>query len=758
MRTKPMQLSVIAVAALAVFAVAAVMLLAGGNPAQADTTAATVAPDTVGDNYLPPEQAGGGLGPGTIDPPGPQIGDNDDFYDDPLPCSEEAQPDDETVETIADGHIALFDGFWDYEVGHLSMNFCPPSVEHTTDTDPVTLLPTTTTTRSDANIHISKTVFSVHDRYRVTVVDSGATNGNPSSVTGPKIDLAKYPFLRGAVSAVKPDPDSTDANPPNVFANNSVWWVKADDYPANPGTDKPKFLEFSTALMKKADWFKADGPDTGTEEDPPIEFGLTAVHVLVDGSPQEAHVVGAHFFAFDPWTSNTPLEEPQWSSFNTKFNKVEMFPEQYRHMQYVFTDPGQYLVQVNVNGVVRNTIDPPPPGGHAPGWKELTNEESIDSPAEWFTFHAGPQADLGVTITHRDETDNDDTTTISDTTAEFTVTATNAGPEDAKDAVVQIYLPEGLTYKADSARIGSATTAPGSSVFNYQCGVIAWQLERFANDGNLPPGDTRTATPATLTFTANVASDAVKRLTVNAEIRNTDRQALDADLSDNTDSAVVLRSTGKLPSPVFPGVTRDIVEHAIARTHAGDPVYAVNPGDKPLDYSLTGICSDWFDVHDSTAQIYLKDGRNLDYRDQWEFPLILHVSDGLTDMEVSNTAIDDSVPVTINVIDTDENAVHPTVTFTRSNPSPSSQPGLDVNRPVWFYTVQLNTELLNLPEDATPTYLWDAAYYGPTPPAYLHESTFGATSGSAGTVTYRVHVKWEGGGITASYDIEWFDP
>ena len=52
----------------------------------------------------------------------------------PYPCSEEAQPDANTVGEIRDGYYAVFDGFWDYEVGHLSNNFCPPEVTVTTET------------------------------------------------------------------------------------------------------------------------------------------------------------------------------------------------------------------------------------------------------------------------------------------------------------------------------------------------------------------------------------------------------------------------------------------------------------------------------------------------------------------------------------------------------------------------------------------------------------------------------------------------
>ena len=71
MRTKTAQLWVMAVAAPAVFAVAAALLLAGGATARAGA-AATIAPDPSGDNYLPPEQVG--IGPGAL----PRTGDNDD--------------------------------------------------------------------------------------------------------------------------------------------------------------------------------------------------------------------------------------------------------------------------------------------------------------------------------------------------------------------------------------------------------------------------------------------------------------------------------------------------------------------------------------------------------------------------------------------------------------------------------------------------------------------------------------------------------
>ena len=154
----------------------------------------------------------------------PDIPSNADHYADPVPCSEESEPNADTKSVITEGYYAVFDAFWDYEVEHLSDNFCPPEVTETTIDGEFGGEPTTTYTRSDANIHVSKTAFSIPTSYKVTVVDSAEINGNPSDAAEPKIDLADYPFLRDAVSAVETKEDST-----TVFADNSIWWVRLDE-------------------------------------------------------------------------------------------------------------------------------------------------------------------------------------------------------------------------------------------------------------------------------------------------------------------------------------------------------------------------------------------------------------------------------------------------------------------------------------------------------------------------------------------------
>ena len=126
-------------------------------------------------------------------------------------------------------------------------------------------------------------------------------------------------------------------------------------------------------------------------------------------------------------------------------------------------------------------------------------------------------------------------------------------------------------------------------------------------------------------------------------------------------------------------MTRNIVENAIAGTHAGGPVVANNPDERTLTYSLSGRCSNWFQVHPN-GQIVLGAGQTLDVDEQEEFHLTLHVSDGVDASGNADTSADDSEPVTIKVIGTpDGTADHPAVTFSLRNPYPGEQPNRDLS-------------------------------------------------------------------------------
>ena len=690
---------------------------------------------------------------------GPRTGDNAEEYDDPIPCSEEARPDANTTEEVIEsGYYAVFDAFWDYEVGHLSNNFCPPEVTVTTEYDPVKRKNVTVNTRSDANIHISETAFSIDDSYKVTVIDTrpDTVDGTDDEVTGPTIDIADFPFLAksGAVSAVKPDPASTAENPrPDVFANNSLWWIRLDDPNLEDASEKSDLqVGFSTALLDKADWY-------GDEDGSPVLFRFDAVHVLKDESEHEAHVVGAHFFAFDPGTSQT---EAQWSNVESiEDSEIGMQAGQYRPMQFAFTQPGVYRVQVNVLGHVRTKRDPAPEGADE-DWRPISPDWTITSPVQWYTFHVGLEDDVeGNDVSVNIDPVDADGNVISaigrnSSEVSFKVSASNAGPDAAADALVQVHLPQGLSYSS-LPDLGDDVDNPtaGTSVSD-DCGgtIVTWYLD------SLSAGD-----QAAMTFTASVDSGAPGRLTATAEIRNLDSGSLDTDSSNNIDRSTLVRDGAPVSAPSFGIWNLSILEHAIPGAHAGDPVRVSNKDGRELSYRLSGSCSDKFTVH-SNGQIVLADGADLNYEQQWAFPLILQVSDGVDSLGApdSTWVADDSAEALIEVTDTDqETGDHPTVTFSLT----SDDEAFDPQRVVAGQSVSIHARLENVPDSLKPggaewqeegNYIpnwWDRVH-GLIYPAFVSPDEI-PESGTK-DIEYTVHIKWDGGGITDSYTITWNAP
>ena len=94
-----------------------------------------------------------------------------------------------------------------------------------------------------------------------------------------------------------------------------------------------------------------DKNDDDVSDGPPVQFRFSAVHVLQDGTPVEAHVLGAHMFAFDQRKTDTAMRHPQWSNVETDIrSEINMETGQYRPMQFAFTKPGVYLVQAQRPG------------------------------------------------------------------------------------------------------------------------------------------------------------------------------------------------------------------------------------------------------------------------------------------------------------------------------------------------------------------------------------------------------------------------
>ena len=294
------QLSVMAVAALAVFAVAAVMLLSGGNPAQANT--ATFAHDNGGNLW--PEQGGpGGPTPGPTPEPTPE------------PTPQQTQPEacsDSPTNVVSSGHYAVFEVYWNDGDNNLVNNPCPPEVTHNADE---------TVTREASHIHIGHTIMHV----------SGDANLTPRANNA--ADYLQWPFLY---------PDADDADGDSLITGSeigapystNVWALHDCSHDANPPpTEDDLCMGVSAGLLRSADWTHVD-----------FEMESVREPGIAVADRGQAFV----FYKYD----DVPTGEKQvlWGTHNAADTGIDIDAGEYLHPRWAFTQPGTYQFQVHVNG------------------------------------------------------------------------------------------------------------------------------------------------------------------------------------------------------------------------------------------------------------------------------------------------------------------------------------------------------------------------------------------------------------------------
>ena len=207
-----------AVAALAIVAVAAAMMLAGGAPAQATT--ASLTPDS-GKRHLLPM---------ATDPtPTPTR-----IHATREPCPGETGNANTTADVVDSGHIALPHGYWNPVEGELTDASCPPTVEHVPAQPKNGTKPATPARdeRSPSSINIDETIIHI-----------------PNSA---KIDLSTstdYPRDRYAELWAANDAEGRNGS---GIGDRNVWALQG--CPPDGPSDSVMCLMFSAALLNSADW------------------------------------------------------------------------------------------------------------------------------------------------------------------------------------------------------------------------------------------------------------------------------------------------------------------------------------------------------------------------------------------------------------------------------------------------------------------------------------------------------------------------
>ncbi len=157
----------------------------------------------------------------------------------------------------------------------------------------------------------------------------------------------------------------------------------------------------------------------------------------------------------------------------------------------------------------------------------------------------------------------------------------------------------------------------------------------------------------------------------------------DEDLYSEDFSDIAKGSTVSNLDPSFPSsaATRSVAENSGAGTNVGAAVAATDPypaGDA-LTYTLTGTDAGKFEVASTTGQITVKSGTTLDYESgTTSYSVTVNVTDKKDSDGTADTAIDDTIAVTISVTDVSEPPAKPAApTVTANSTTPTSK--LDVS-------------------------------------------------------------------------------
>ena len=607
------QLSVAAVAALAIFAVAAVMLLAGGAPAQATTAALT--PD---DGAAQPR-------PQQTDPsPTPR-------HAPPPPCPGQTGNTNTAAASVVDsGHVALFDVWWNTEELELTNSSCPPTVEHVPAVPKKGKKAATPARddRSPSNIDIAKTVIHIPNSAKVNLNDAGTPY--------PK---TKYPDLWDADGKEDRDSDG-DGTPEEGVGDGIVWALPACPPDGTPAADDLCII-FSAALLNPSDWY-----DLGKGDGVKIEYLLDHVH-QTDIDKQDPR----YTLAYDTPAPNAagPFD-PLWDSSDAQVAEMRVTPGAYERPILFFTSRGTYELQVHIRGNP-NTDKLGIVGDDG----AVSKDHSVSSDVREYVIHVGAEADLAVIAKATPPSPSPgDTVTV-------TITASNAGPDEAPETGVGVTLPPGLTYASHEPASAALSNADDDGVRTWNTGSMAVGVVKTLTVKATVDAETR---GQALTVEAAISGTETVEITETneqgkREVKEYPVPVADPDPSHDTAAVTVTVSTRSNTDPMF-RVMRSVPENSPAGTKVGDPVGVKDPNpDDTLTFTLTGEGADQFAASSVAGgvQIEVADGANLNYEVKPTYELVLEVSDGKDAKGNADSSVDHTIGVLIKLEDIDEGPV-----------------------------------------------------------------------------------------------------
>ena len=261
--------------------------------------------------------------------------------------------------------------------------------------------------------------------------------------------------------------------------------------------------------------------------------------------------------------------------------------------------------------------------------------------------------ELTVQVTDsRDENGNIDTTVDDMIALILTVTDVNEAPEFDSSGV-ELEVAENT---ATNTNIGDPIMAsdPESDTLTYSlAGVDAGSF-----DVEPLTGQVKTKGLLDHESPTDSGGDNVYELTVRVTDGKDAVGNADTSVDDTTALTITVIDVNEPPRFDSSAVELEIDENIATNTNFGDPILASDPESDALTYSLVGADSHWFDVDTSSGQIKTKalfdheSPVDSDFDNIYEFRV--WVTDDKDADGMANTSVDDSIDVTITVIDVNE--------------------------------------------------------------------------------------------------------
>ncbi len=231
---------------------------------------------------------------------------------------------------------------------------------------------------------------------------------------------------------------------------------------------------------------------------------------------------------------------------------------------------------------------------------------------------------------------------------------------------------------AASTNVGAAVTAT-SNTNGYTLTHALSGTDASSFEINSGTGQITVKSGTSLDYETKSSYSVTVTVTAAASGGGANAQSLDPNAPGAYTVPVTINVSDVNEPPAFSGATatRSVAENSAAGSGIGAAVAATDPDGvakfNTLTYSLTGTDASKFNINSSTGQITVKTGNIPDFESgTTSYSVTVNVSDGKNSSGTADTAVDDTIAVTISVTDVDEPPVKlsaPTVSANSATPA-----------------------------------------------------------------------------------------